>query len=263
MRKAAQYLFLVSLFVLTLTSCSNDNDSTKVVLLNKLTTVVMGQQSVYTFSYKNSKLTKVAFQIDGQTDGVGYDKYFYTNNLITQIKRFNAANQNTATTTFTYTANGQLEQVVKVEPSSNYGYRSVFTYNTDGTVSVTGYYGDVTTQNTLSGVSEKYYFENGEVSQKDFTSDTFSSTLTYDYDSANHPMQNVIGLNAIKLYTFIADGLFGIKHNVAKQTTYLTPGVIKNQVTFEAIYNNDNYPLEITSTTTETGGYQYSFQYFK
>ena len=223
----------------------------------------MGQKSDYIFSYKGAKLTKVAFEIQAQTDGIGYDKYYYTNNLITQIKRFNAANQNTATTVFTYNTDNQLEQAVRVVPSNNYGFKSVFTYNTDGTVSLTGYYGDVITQNTLSGTAEKYYFQNGEVSQKDFTSNSFSSTVTYEYDAANHAMQNVIGLDAIKLYTFIADGLFGIKHNVAKQTTYLTPGLIDNQVTFEAIYTNDNYPLAINSTTTSTSVYQYSFQYFK
>jgi len=263
MRKATLHLLIVSLFIFTLTSCSTDTDSTKVVLLNKLTTVSMGTQSSYTFSYKGAKLTKVAIENQAQTDGIGYDKYYYTNNLITQIKRFNAANQNTATTVFTYNSNSQLEKVVRVVPSNNYGFKSVFTYNIDGTVSVTGYYGDINNQNTLSGSSEKYYFQNGEVSQKDFTTNTFSSTVTYEYDAANHAMQNVIGLDAIKLYTFIADGLFGIRHNVAKQTTYLTPGVVDNQIVFEAIYNNDNYPLAITSTTTSTGGYQYSFQYFK
>jgi hypothetical protein len=263
MRKSSLLLFFVSFIALSLTSCSSDSDSTNVVLLDKLTTVSMGTQSTYRFSYKGAKLTKVAFENQAQTDGIGYDKYYYTNNLITQIKRFNAANQNTATTVLTYNVNNQLEQVVRVVPSNNYGFKSIFTYNTDGTGLVTGYYGDVTTQNTLSGSSEKYYFQNGEVSQKDFTTNTFSSTVTYEYDTANHAMQNVIGLDAIKLYTFIADGLFGIKHNVAKQTTYLTPGVIDNQVTFEAIYNNDNYPLAINSSTTSTGGYQYSFQYFK
>ncbi|MGL2963153.1 hypothetical protein ACSVH2_04950 [Flavobacterium sp. RSB2_4_14] len=263
MRKATQFLLLVSLFILTFTSCSNDSDTSNVVLLNKVTAVTLGQQSEYTFSYSGTKLNRVDFEIQALTDGVGYDKYYYTNDLITQIKRFNAANQNTANTVFTYNTNKQLTQVVRVVPSNNYGFKSVFTYNSDGTVLMTGYYGDITSQNTLSGTTEKYYFQNGEVSQKDFNTNSFSSSVTYNYDTANHPMQNVTGLDAIKLYTFIGDGLFGFKHNVIQQTTYITPGVVDNQVVFEANYNTNNYPTAISSSATSPGGYQYSFQYFK
>ncbi|MFN3968410.1 hypothetical protein [Flavobacterium sp.] len=258
MKKAIQFI-LVSLLVLSFVSCSSDSDSDNPVLLKKLTAVTMGQNATHTFSYSGTKLTKVAFEIEAQTDGIGYDKYVYNGDLITEIKRYDASNQNTATTQFTYNTNNQLTAVVKLQPASNYGFKNVFTYNNDGTVSVTGYSGDINSQTNLSSISEKFYFQNGEVSRKEYSSTTLSYSITYAYDSAHHPMQNVTGINAIKLYSFIANGLFGMQHNMTQQTTAIS-GNADTQVTMQADYNTDNYP---TALYSEDGIYQYQFSYFK
>ncbi|MBP6556798.1 MAG: hypothetical protein KAX93_02835 [Flavobacterium sp.] len=258
MKKAIQFLF-ISLFVLSFVSCSSDSDTDNPVLLKKLTGITMGQNASHTFSYNGTKLTKVAFEIEAQTDGVGYDKYVYNGDLITEIKRYNASNQNTATTRFTYNVNNQLTEVVKVQPASNYGFKNVFTYNNDGSVLVTGYSGDVNSQTNLSDITEKFYFQNGEVSQKEYSSTTLVSSTTYAYDSAHHPMHNVTGLNAIKLYNFITNGLFGMQHNMTQQTTTIS-GNIDTQVSMQADYNNDNYPASLYSAD---GMYQYQFSYFK
>ena len=219
----------------------------------------MGQNAAYTFSYKGTKLTKVAFEIEAVADGSGYDLYTSNGNLIAEVKRFNTANQNTATTTFTYNSNNQLTQAVKVQPANNYGFKSIFTYNIDGSVTVTGFSGTTTTQTTPSTIVEKFYFHNGEVTQKDFVSNTTNFSVAYTYDNANHPMQNVTGLNAIKLYSFIADGLFGMQHNLTKQITTVS-GESPTEIAMEADYNTSNYPVALYSAD---GLYQHQFTYFK
>lgn len=219
----------------------------------------MGQNATYTFSYKVTQLTKVAFEIEAVADGSGYDLYTYNGNLIAEVKRFNAANQNTATTTFTYNSNNQLTQAVKVQPANNYGFKSVFTYNIDGSVTVTGFSGTPAAQTTPSAIVEKFYFHNGEVTQKEFVSNTTNFSVAYTYDNANHPMQNVTGINAIKLYSFIADGLFGMQHNVTKQITTVS-GETPTEIALEADYNNSNYPVALYSAD---GLYQHQFTYFK
>ena len=219
----------------------------------------MGQNAAYTFSYKGTKLTKVAFEIEAVADGSGYDLYTYNGNLIAEVKRFNTANQNTATTTFTYNSNNQLTQAVKVQPANNYGFKSIFTYNIDGSVTVTGFSGTTTTQTTPSTIVEKFYFHNGEVTHKDFVSNTTNFSVAYTYDNANHPMQNVTGLNAIKLYSFIADGLFGMQHNLTKQITTVS-GESPTEIAMEADYNTSNYPVALYSAD---GLYQHQFTYFK
>lgn len=256
MKKAVQ-LLLISLFVLTFISCSSDSDTNGVILLKKVTGVTLGKTTTHNFSYNGTKLTKVAYEIEAQTDGIGYDRYVYNGDLITEIKRYNASNQITATIQFTYNTNNQLTQVVKIQPANNYGFKNVFTYNTDGSVLVTGYSGDINSQTNLSDITEKFYFQNGEVSQKDFVSNAFSSTVTYSYDNANHPLKNVTGITAIKLYSFIANGLFGMEHNVTQRIT-LTEGETV-QTNMEVDYNADNYPVASYSDS----GDQYQFTYFK
>ena len=258
MKKVFQYLFLV-VIVFSFVSCSSDSDTVTPVLLRKLTSVNMGQNAAYTFSYKGTKLTKVAFEIEAVADGSGYDLYTYNGNLIVEVRRFNTANQNTATTTFTYNSNNQLTQAVKVQPANNYGFKSIFTYNIDGSVTVTGFSGTTTTQTTPSTIVEKFYFHNGEVTQKDFVSNTTNFSVAYTYDNANHPMQNVTGLNAIKLYSFIADGLFGMQHNLTKQITTVS-GESPTEIAMEADYNTSNYPVALYSAD---GLYQHQFTYFK
>jgi len=258
MKKVFQYLFLV-VIVFSFVSCSSDSDTVTPVLLRKLTSVNMGQNAAYTFSYKGTKLTKVAFEIEAVADGSGYDLYTYNGSLIVEVRRFNTANQNTATTTFTYNSNNQLTQAVKVQPANNYGFKSIFTYNIDGSVTVTGFSGTTTTQTTPSTIVEKFYFHNGEVTQKDFVSNTTNFSVAYTYDNANHPMQNVTGLNAIKLYSFIADGLFGMQHNLTKQITTVS-GESPTEIAMEADYNTSNYPVALYSAD---GLYQHQFTYFK
>lgn len=258
MKKIFQYLFF-AVIVFSFVSCSSDSDTETPVLLRKLTSVNMGQNSAYTFSYKGTQLTKVAFEIEAVADGSGYDLYTYNGNLIAEIKRFNAERENTATTTFTYNNNDQLIQVVKVQPANNYGFKSVFTYNVDGSVTVTGFSGNATAQTNLSDIVEKFYFQNGEVSQKEFSSNSYNFSVTYNYDNANHPMQNVTGINAIKLYSFIADGLIGMQHNMIKQITTVS-GESPVEVNMEADYDTNNYPKVIY---TADGQFQHQFTYFK
>jgi hypothetical protein len=258
MKKVFQYLFL-SLIVSSFVSCSSDSDSDSPVLLRKLTSLNMGQNSNYTFSYNGTKLTKVAFQIEAVSDGSGYDLYAYNGNLISEVKRYNAANQNTATTSFTYNSNNQLIQVVKVQPANNYGFKNTFTYNADGSVTVNGFSGNASVQNSPSDIVEKYYFFNGEVTQKEFISNTVNFSVAYAYDNANHPLQNVTGINAIKLYSFIADGLFGMQHNVTQRITTVS-GESPIELILEADYNNNNFPVAIYSAD---GQYQHQFTYFK
>jgi hypothetical protein len=258
MKKIFQYLFL-AVIVFSFVSCSSDSDTETPVLLRKLTSVNMGQNAAYTFSYKGTQLTKVAFEIEAVADGSGYDLYTYNGNLIAEVKRFNAANQNTATTTFTYNSNNQLTQAVKVQPANNYGFKSVFTYNVDGSVTVTGFSGTTAAQTTPSTTVEKFYFHNGEVTQKEFVSNTTNFSVAYTYDNANHPMQNVTGINAIKLYSFIADGLFGMQHNVTKQITTVS-GESPTEIAMDADYNTSNYPVALYSAD---GLYQHQFTYFK
>jgi hypothetical protein len=263
MKKMISLFWILSIFSLPLTSCSSDTDTeSSVTLLKKIQSVDLGQNAVHQFYYKGTKLSKVAFDIQGQTNGVGYDKYAYTNDLITEIKTYSNDNQLIAITTLSYNSSNQLVEVVKVEPSRNYGFRTVFNYNLAGTVIVQTFHGNTSVQDNSTNQTTTFYLMNGEVVKKDYVSTDMNYTINYVYDNLKNPFQNVTGYNAIKLYSFINNGLFGSNHNLLQQTTYFSPDVIDSQVDFELEYNNNNFPTSRYATGSFSGVYQYLYEYY-
>ncbi len=263
MKNLFRYFAIFSVIILSMTSCSSDDNSrTSVVLLKKLTNVSFGTNGEYNFTYNGTKLNKVTFTLDNQTDGNGYDKYFYTGDLITEIKRYNASNHNIIRTLFTYNLSNQLTQVVRLELDANYGRKTVYQYNPDGSIESSIYSGNLESQNTASSLTEKVYFQNGEIVAKEYTIGTSQSSIGFSYDSANHPLKNVTGLGAIKIYDFMADGLFGVEHNLLQRAVYDANGDLDHSISFEGVYNQDNYPTNIYGVDTPEG-IGYNFEYYK
>ncbi|MFN3753469.1 hypothetical protein [Flavobacterium sp.] len=265
MKKAIQILF-VSLLVVMFTSCSSDDNGnqpdTSVVLLKKMESEVMGNHGVYNFSYDGRKLAKVNYEIHTPSMQTGYDKYYYSGELIAEIKTFNGSNQNTFSTVFTYNANNQLEQVVKKNLQNGTATKMVFTYNPNGTVEALNYTGTLDSQTILSAVSEKYFIENNNIVRIEFTGSASQTAMDFEYDGANNPMRNVIGMDKIKLHTYDSDGRYGITKNLKKVTTYFAT-VESSQVDFELVYDENNYPLTRYSTETSPGPFSYNFEYYK
>lgn len=254
---------ILSIVFLAFTSCSSDSDSSEnVTLLKKLQSVDLGQNAVHKFNYKGTKLSKVTFEIEGQTNGVGYDKYTYTNDLITEVKTYSDDNQLLAITTLSYNSSNQLVEVVKVEPDNDYGLRTVFTYNLVGTVTVQSFSGNGSVQDNPTNQITTFYFLNGEIDKKIYQSDELNYTTEYAYDDLKNPFQNVTGFNAIKLYSVLNNGLFGFNHNLLQQTTYFTPNVVDSQVDFELDYNSKNFPTTRVATGEFSGVYQYTYEYY-
>ena len=264
MKKVLYFLLLVTLW-----SCSNDkedtNSSSKSVLVKKLDAVDLGKNASYTFSYNDTKLDKVAYEIEGQTDGIGHYEYFYTGNLISEIKQFNQSNQNTARILFEYNSNNALTQVTELDVNANYGLKNVITYNSDGTVEVDRFSGTAASQSTFA-YSSLFYFQNGEFVQEN-NSGTIQTIVNYEFDSANHPLQNVTGINEIKIYSALTHGLFnrglmGLNNNLKKQTTFFVADGSTEIVDYTLNYNEQNYPTTIVSSPTSLGSYSYQFEYY-
>lgn len=264
MKKVLYFLLLVTLW-----SCSNDkedtNSSSKSVLVKKLDAVDLGKNASYTFSYNDTKLDKVAYEIEGQTDGIGHYEYFYTGNLISEIKRFNQSNQNTARILFEYNSSNALTQVTELDVNANYGLKNVITYNSDGTVEVDRFSGTTTSQSTFA-YSSSFHLLNGELVQEN-NSGAIETIVNYEFDSANHPLQNVTGINEIKIYSALTHGIFnrgfmGLNNNLKKQTTVFVADGSTEIVDYTINYNEQNYPTTIVSTPTSLGSYSYVFEYY-
>lgn len=254
--------------MLSLTSCSSDDNTTSPVLLKKLQASVMGNNEEYSFDYTDTKLTKISFQIDMGTTTSGYSDIVYAGDVITQVRDYNGSNQNTYNTVFTYNTAGQLTKVMKYQVGVDHAEKTVFTYNADNTVDSQHYVGTNASQPYVNA-TEKFYFVNNLLVQKDYIySTTTNIQIMYNYDSANTPMKNVTGLAAIELYVnswdgFLSLGLKGVANNIVKEVwNYNTPGVVSETINYDSVYNDDNYPVSIISTSDSPGPYSYNYEYY-
>ena len=147
---------------------------------------------------------------------------------------------------------------MNLDQEGNEGRKDILTYNSDGTVLVTSYSGNYTTQTTLEG-KNKVYFTDGEVSKDEYFNPAgiLLKTVTYsDFDGKNNPFKNILGFNKI---SFFDDFTPGISQNYSKVTTKFgsEPASIE---TYISTYNSNNYP--ITEIYKQDGETVSTSQYF-
>lgn len=263
-----QIIFLVFLFVgIQFSATATSNTSTpqnENILLKKLQSKVLGNDTEYMFSYNDKKITKITYTtFDGATRK-GYFKFTYTGDLITKIQEFTAENVNLFTSTFTYT-NDQLTSVVKEEIGKNKAERINFTYNATSSVTAERRIGTSNQQNQIVE-NEVLYFTNNKLVKKVENGIVTSSTM-YEYDRANNPLQNVIGMDKINAYLntsfgmFSSSGLEGIQNNRIKQTVYSAKGSLDYVLVFNTTYTDVNFPSKKMSPPNSPGAFEYVYTY--
>ncbi|TDW44260.1 hypothetical protein EV144_1099 [Flavobacterium sp. 270] len=239
-------LCLFGALTLLLTSCSSDDSSSSsdLVLLKKtVITSPEGDKATINYKYDGNKIVSA---IDDS--GFFNLNYTYTGDLITKIDFKLPNGKSEQVNTFTYTADGKLSTFVRVEyevedgNSVLRGYKEVYTYNTDGTISVKGYSGNDISQTIASGTGT-VKFVNGEVSE---ITSTNSPTHKYTYDTKNNPAKNILGMDKIAF----ADGEGnGIKFNILTDTAGSS---MWTNSTFT--YNDQGYPTKEVDKGTESLG---------
>ncbi|RZJ28476.1 MAG: hypothetical protein EOO48_09745 [Flavobacterium sp.] len=237
MRKIFCFLALSSL---ALTSCSSSDDSNSSAangLLKKtIETDSEGNVVTSNYSYNGHKIKKVEDSTGERTE------FTYSGDLITKIQYFYDDGGLEQTNLYTYDSAGKLVMFQRLEPDDQYGAKEMYVYNSNGTVSVTRFIGDATSQ-TEDGGTATVYFQNGEVSEIDSDS---GGDLLYTYDNKNNPGKDITGFGAV---TSFADlGVSGINHNL-----------LSDDGTYTYTYNDAGYP--VTSTENFSGDVT-STQYF-
>lgn len=259
------FISIISSFIIV--SCSkseipeNSNSSTAVensivdpnVLLRKTIETTLSSGNTYTtnYYYVGKKIDKLV-----QTSGSGVSKtytYTYLGDLIDKIVEVNnSTSAITSKESFIYDSNNRLitDVYITYSGSMQFGYKYVYTYNSDGTVNVKTYTGDATSQTTPTAGYKKFYFQNGEVVKEESYSDSsaLTSTTTYTYDTKNDPLVNVVGMDKFSLNKGIVSS---VKHN---QLTAIGT-FVQDLSTFD--YGTNNFPtkeyIKNPSTNTATG----------
>lgn len=191
------------------------------------------------FTYEGSKIKKFIYtDSDGSVETV---EFTYTGNFITK-KETKMNNVVKAREIFGYDS-GKLTTYISASLETSTAIREVYVHNSDGSISVSRFTGDLTTQSTPDGTST-ISFDNGEVSQISFSSGIVKS---YTYDEEKNAFKNVVGFDKI---SFVDGEAEGILKNVVSESIGAVP-------TFEFFYTYTpyNFPLKATSDEVEVDYY--------
>lgn len=193
------------------------------------------------------------------------DVYTYTGNLITKQESVDIDGVTQNSTVYVYNDKNKITSRTFTS-GKGYVYKSVFTYNDDGTVSCTQYSTSVSGVVTASGNTNVYTFLNGNLVKdvNSYVSTNYNSTSTsvYLFDTKNNPSKYILGFS----------NLFGEMANVNNATssvytyssgTSSTPSTSSsrseftynangNVLTEKVFSKEDNLPEKLSSTTTYT-----------
>ena len=242
MKQTKKIFLVLSIFILTLYSCSNDTDDSIKLLKKVVETSAQGTETTTLFTYNGTEIVRV----EGAEKRTVFN---YTDGLITKVVTLNKTNQQSETIEYSYL----LGKLVEVESLGN--YRINYIHNSDETVS----YQRFTIGSGNQEVKEFHgtlYFENENLIKEERILDNTVAgvasnySISFDYDSNNNPLYNVLG------YKKLLNHMETISSNNSLINTVITTTTNGNQVLSSANfykssfkYDSDNYPTEQVSET--------------
>lgn len=256
---------LFSILCLVLFSCSNteseDNQNVPVGFLKKIMISEMGDNSTEKLFYNGNKIEKI------ETDE-NRNIFIYSGDLIVEINKYDFSSVLISKTSFQYDTNNNLISSLILNYIQNIGVKSMFTNENDGTVLKKYFTGDLISQNSLSGFV-KLYFENNEVIKSEYTNNNTVVISNYENDSANNPMNQIIGFSKLNLAlnypnSFIGAlpvGNLGICNKIVNEDSNADCPTVAYNISKNSI----NYPVSITTDETlnscqDLPSYYYSYQ---
>ena len=237
-------LFIITIFISSLTSCSEDQDDNfKVKLLTKVIEVNEDETtSTIDFTYDGNKIATIESEVSLKT-------FTYTGNLITKIVELDKTTQLSKTSDYIYDG----DKLTSIVSSDNYSLN--YTYNSNSSISCQKTTTDV---NNVIILLEHgtLYFQNQNLTKFEKTLDNTGAniltkeTLEFVYDKKVNPLKNITGFTKLLNYT----SLFSINNSTSRfdinSTNNLeTETYISSIVpTYKAYnYDQDGYPKELIS----------------
>lgn len=242
MKKIIYIYWILSVLLFTFYSCSTESVDAIKLLKRVVATSSDGASTTTMYTYIGSKIVSI--------DGVlKHTDFTYDNDLITKIVVFDKQNQLSETIEYSYVG-GQLVQVKSLN-----NYRISYVHNLDGTISFEKFILD--SDNPEIKVSHgTLHFQNENLIKSETIADdtpegTIStSSVSFDYDSKNNPMRNVLG------YRKLLDQNHKISLNNSLTSVLISANIQGDQETSSAKfhksvfkYDVDDYPIEEVSET--------------
>lgn len=237
MEKSKKIFCVLSVFLLTLYSCSTDQDD-RIKLVKKIVaTSADGSAATTLFTYNGDEIRSI--------DGVfQHTDFTYTDGLISKTATLDKTNQFLETIEYTYVA-GELARATS---SDNYAIHYI--RNADATVS----YEKIALNSGNQEVKIYHgilYFQNENFIRDERIMDDSAPgvvskyTISFDYDSKHNPLYNILGYKKLLGYNE------AISSNNRLITTVMT-SVSKNDQTISSAkfykaaftYDLENYPTQ-------------------
>lgn len=254
---------LCFLTAIVLISCSKEDyiSTNPPGFLKQMTISDITGSRTYQYAYNGGRLQYV-FSEDG------YDQITYSGNLITQIEQYDNASNLLSRRVFQYEITNRLVSAVSLNYVSEIGSRQEMTYNSDQTVEVNTYSGNLTVQGTLSS-TEVHYFTNGELTKTVTNPGVNETVADYAYDDKLSPFKNITGLDKLILVDIGMASLSplyikGVVHN-RLGSVYSVNGSMTSQIHYLGTYNAAGFATVLEpdyGATTPTDMEQFTFSYY-
>lgn len=228
-------------------SCSNDDNNPNNPSVNGLIpkTIVEKNASgtvtnTFTFTYDGNKMIEASNT--AKIDGVASVKFTYNGDKVTKYEyvRPQSSGPNDYVT-IEYNSSGKPSKVAgSTYVNAGYTYGD-YTYNSDGTVTVT----------RPNGSSKLTY--NGSNLLKIETIYNSTTTISeFEYDTTkNNAFKNVSGLDFARNFGYVS-GFYHLPGNAFATKSTGTFGWATNPNTYTATYNSDNLPTKVTDASGKT-----------
>jgi hypothetical protein len=241
MKKAIQILF-VSVLMLSITSCTNEEDNQEQLLRTLIEINVDGTSETTHLIYNGNKILSIVSPTKSET-------FDYTGELITRITSMDIPNQELTIFDYIYT-NDKLTTVI-----SSGNYELNFMHNADGTVSY-----EKTTLDSNNNLVLEYHgtlsfqgqnaLEDKRVLDNTVSNEVHKQEVGFMYDVKTNPLNSITG------YSKLLDHFTTISANNAVSSIEITSTnfLDTDQGSSFAIqyprnyqYDNSGYPIEIVS----------------
>jgi hypothetical protein len=237
MKKTKNIFWVLSIFVLTLYSCSNDTDDSIKLLKKIVATSADGTSATTLFTYNGNKIVS----IDGVQKHIDFT---YTDDLISKTVTLNKTNQLLETIEYTYV----VGQLVRTKSLDNYMINYI--HNSDGTVSYEKLVINSGNQEVKMYHGILYFQNENFIKDERILDNTASGVLSkysvsFDYDSKHNPLYNVLG------YKKLLDYNEGISSNNSLISTVIASVSKDDQIISSAKFYKNSFAYDLENYPTE------------
>ncbi len=233
-------LITILIIFTILTSCEDKENNNDITLNNNLILsqkIELSNDNKVVYIYTDNKILI-------EKNKSFTNKYEYKDNLITKIKN------NFSETTYFYNENKELKTEIYI--SKDYKYESNYFYDNDNITIVKKKFDLLKKREDIIIIN--YLMVNGNIRRMTEEYNEVKTDITYTYDNKHNPYTNIKGIDKLLIpylsqkNNVLREDIIKTKNKELMKNTYI------NAITYEYMYNPNNFPVYCKKITFEGKG---------